>query len=91
MKHIPKDAANEVARLASELMKSFQKTSQVLTMRYKKHGTLHIQCIYPKLSKVIIDQIDTAYGHAIGLNDEQLDFIINYDIKYRMGGTDDEE
>jgi hypothetical protein len=91
MKHIPKDAANEVARLASELMKSFQKTSQILTMRYKKHGTLHIQCIYPKLSKVIIDQIDTAYGHAIGLNDEQLDFIINYDIKYRMGGTDDEE
>lgn len=22
---------------------------------------------------------------------EELDFIINYDIKYRMGGTDDEE
>lgn len=90
IKNIPKDAANEVARLGSELMKSFQKTSQVLTMRYKKHGTLHIQCIYPKLSKVIINQIDTAYGHAIGLNDEQLDFIINYDIKYRMGGADEE-
>jgi hypothetical protein len=91
MKRIPKDAGNEVANLASELMRNFKKTSQVLTMRYKKHGTLHIQCIYPKLSKEIIDQIDIAYGRAIGLNDEQLDFIINYDIKYRMGASDEQE
>ncbi len=25
-----------------------------------------------------------------GFTDEELDFIINYDIKYRMGGADDE-
>lgn len=91
VKRISKDAENEVASLASELMRAFKKTSQVLTMRYKKHGTLHIQCIYPKFSKEIIDKIDIAYGRAIGLNDEQLDFIVNYDIKYRMGGVDDEE
>ena len=91
MNRIPKDAANEVANLGSELMRNFKKTSQVLTMRYKKHGTLHIQCVYPKLSKEIIDQIDIAYGRAIGLNDEQLDFIINYDIKYRMGTAHHEE
>ena len=91
MKRISREAADEVASLASELMKAFKKTSQVLTMRYKKHGTLHIQCIYPKLSKEILDKIDIAYGRAIGLNDEQLDFIINYDIKYRMGGADEEE
>ncbi len=60
-------------------------------MRYKKHGTLHIQCIYPKLSKDIIDEIDVTYGKALGLDGEALDFIINYDIKYRMGGTDDDE
>ncbi|EEE01746.1 MULTISPECIES: Eco57I restriction-modification methylase domain-containing protein [Burkholderia cepacia complex] len=91
VKRIPKDAAIEVANLASALMRDFKKTSQIITMRYKKHGTLHIECIYPKLSKKIIDQIDIAYGRAIGLNDEQLDFIINYDIKYRMGVTDGEE
>lgn len=91
VKRIPKGAESEIVNLASELMSAFKKTSQVLTMRYKKHGTLHIQCIYPKLSKGIIDQIDIAYGRAIGLNDDQLDFIINYDIKYRMGGADEEE
>ncbi len=90
MKRISKSAENEVANLVSKLMSSFKKTSQVLTMRYKKHGTLHIECIYPKLSKEIIDQIDTAYGRAIGLTDEQLDFIINYDIKYRMGASEEE-
>jgi len=26
-----------------------------------------------------------------GFTDEELDFIINYDIKYRMGGADDEQ
>jgi hypothetical protein len=91
MKRISKDAMSDLVRIASNLMKNFNKTSQVLTMRYKKHGTLHIQCIYPKFSKEIIDKIDLAYGYAIGLNDEQLDFIINYDIKYRMGGADDDE
>ena len=91
MRRISRDAANEVARLSDELMNSLEDTSQVLTMHYKKHGTLNIQCIYPKLSKEIIDKIDIAYGRAIGLNDEKLDFIINYDIKYRVGGSDDEE
>ena len=91
LKRIPQGAENEIVNLASELMGAFKKASQVLTMRYKKHGTLHIQCIYPKLSKGIIDQIDIAYGRAIGLNDDQLDFIINYDIKYRMGAADEKE
>lgn len=88
---ISKDEAHDIARLGSDLMRGFKKTSEVLTMRYKKHGTLRIQCIYPKLSKEIIDKIDIAYARAIGLSDEQLDFIVNFDIKYRMGGADDEE
>jgi len=37
------------------------------------------------LSKPIIDEIDRALAHHYGLSDEELDFIINYDVKYRMG------
>ena len=33
----------------------------------------------------IIDEIDTALAAHYGFTDEELDFIINYDIKYRMG------
>jgi len=36
-------------------------------------------------SKSIIDQIDQVPAKHYGLTDEELDFIINYYIKYRMG------
>ena len=40
---------------------------------------------YVKYSKSIIDKIDTILANHYGFTDEELDFIINYDIKYRMG------
>jgi hypothetical protein len=36
-------------------------------------------------SKRIIDEIDTFLAKHYGFTEEELDFIINYDIKYRMG------
>lgn len=38
-----------------------------------------------KISKPIIDEIDTVLARHYGFTDEELDFIVNYDIKYRMG------
>ena len=40
---------------------------------------------YPKKSKKMIDKIDKALTKHYGFTEEELDFIINYDIKYRMG------
>lgn len=40
---------------------------------------------FPKLSKPIIDEIDKVLAKHYGFTEEELDFIINYDIKYRMG------
>ncbi|MDD2776203.1 MAG: hypothetical protein PHU06_09625 [Gallionella sp.] len=42
-------------------------------------------------SKHIIDQVDLELARIIGLSIEETDFIINYDIKYRMGGNDEDE
>lgn len=39
----------------------------------------------PSLSKPIIDEIDSMLAKHYGFLEEELDFIINYDIKYRMG------
>ena len=36
-------------------------------------------------SKPIIDEIDKVLAKHYGFTEEELDFIINYDIKYRMG------
>ena len=40
---------------------------------------------YPKRSKKIIDEIDKCIAKYYNFTEEELDFIINYDIKYRMG------
>lgn len=37
------------------------------------------------LSKSVLDEIDLLLAKHYGFTDEELDFIINYDIKYRMG------
>ena len=33
----------------------------------------------------ITDEIDELFAKHYGFTEEELDFIINYDIKYRMG------
>jgi hypothetical protein len=42
-------------------------------------------------SKVVFDEIDCALARQYGFTDEELDFIINYDIKYRMGRDHENE
>jgi hypothetical protein len=43
------------------------------------------------LSKNIIDKIDLVIGDELGLSAEGKDFFLNFEIKYRMGGSDEEE
>lgn len=52
---------------------------------YKNKGIVRFAQFFPKLSKSIIDEIDKALAKHYGFTEEELDFIINYDIKYRMG------
>ena len=40
---------------------------------------------YPKKSKIFLDKVDTVVSRYFKLFESELDFIINYDIKYRMG------
>jgi hypothetical protein len=40
---------------------------------------------YGARSKFIIDEIDRVLARHYGFTDDELDFIINYDIKYRLG------
>ena len=72
-------------RLAQTLMNDFSEHSRILRMSYSKWGAMDIQCIYPKASKSIIDAIDRLLATHYDCTEEELDFIINYDIKYRMG------
>ena len=51
----------------------------------KSKGTAETQSFIINKSKPIIDQIDCLLAQHYGFTHEELDFIINYDIKYRMG------
>ena len=83
--------ATALVGLGKALMQDLRVNSSNRTMRFR-HDTLTVQCIYPKASKSIIDDIDRLLGKHYGFTEEELDFIINYDIKYRMGvDTEDDE
>ena len=81
-------------RLSDALHESQQNTSHFIVRRQRLTGEVRIQAFFPTRSKPIIDQIDQVLAKHYGFTDEELDFIINYDIKYRMGrdggGGDDD-
>ncbi len=52
---------------------------------------MHKQYFFIKNSKSIIDLIDKVLAKQYGFTEEELDFIINYDIKYRIGPEVEEE
>ncbi len=78
--------AKQLENLGFSLMESFESNrsvkSQCISSKQK-------ECSYdsfvPRKSKPIIDQIDTVLAKHYGFTEEELDYIINYDIKYRMG------
>jgi hypothetical protein len=74
---------NELQKLAHLLTDELLVHSKMRRMSFKGTGELTIQCIYPGKSKSIIDQIDRVLAQHYGFTDEELDFIINYDVKYR--------
>ncbi|MBQ8750546.1 MAG: Eco57I restriction-modification methylase domain-containing protein [Alphaproteobacteria bacterium] len=71
------------------------KNSIYKTVVYKSTGEIKYREYYVRKSKLFIDEIDKVLAKHYGFTDEELDYIINYDIKYRMGdslnGDGDEE
>ena len=57
----------------------------------KQTGEVNYREFYPVLSKSIINEVDMVLAKHYGFTDEELDYIINYDIKYRMGSSGEEE
>ncbi|MDE7465570.1 MAG: Eco57I restriction-modification methylase domain-containing protein [Muribaculaceae bacterium] len=80
-----KEITSEISNLCDQLMTSFKLNSNRRTSYLKTSGKIEYDEYFPKLSKSIIDEIDKLLAKHYGFTDEELDFIINYDIKYRMG------
>lgn len=72
--------------LFSRLMSDYQKNSVI-----SRRGKTEFQEFNWGLSKPIVDEIDTLLAEHYGLNEVELDFVINYDLKIRMGAAPDDE
>ena len=70
----------KLSHLVDDLMDAFQRNCKRIV-----YGSAEVDQYYVSPCKPIIDEIDRVLAEHYGFTDEELDFIINYDIKYRMG------
>ncbi|MBW1803157.1 MAG: hypothetical protein JRJ85_20785, partial [Deltaproteobacteria bacterium] len=83
-----KERGHSFSRFTKTLIEGYQANSIIKERHYSAKGrtfVMHKQYFFLKKSKHIIDNIDRILSEHYGFSDEELDFIINYDIKYRMG------
>ena len=79
---------NDLIELGKKMQIDYRLNSHNIVRNYSKKGrtfTMEKQHFFIKKSKPLIDEIDTVLAKHYGFTEEELDFIINYDIKYRMG------
>lgn len=76
---------SKLITLSSQLMADYKLNKVEKQKVSRLTGDITYEEFYPRKSKPIIDEIDRVLAEHYGFTDEELDFIINYDIKYRMG------
>jgi hypothetical protein len=79
------DVKRNLNQACTLLMEDLRNHSRRRVYHYEKSGRVEYDEFYPKLSKTLIDKIDSILASHYGFTDFDLDFILNYDIKYRMG------
>ena len=75
-------SVNELSSLVNVLMDELRRNSERIV-----YGKAEVDQFYVAPCKPIIDKIDRVLAQYYDFTDEELDFIINYDIKYRMSLT----
>ena len=80
--------------LDRELMTDMKGNATRLRAQYAASGRVEYDQFYPRKSKLITDEIDRVLAVHYALTEEELDFVLSYDIKFRLGSSaedDDEE
>ena len=75
----------ELMSLADRYTTDMVNNSTMLVREQKKTGRTETQSFKIQKSKTLIDEIDAALAKHYDFTTEELDYIVNYDIKYRMG------
>lgn len=83
---LPAEHSTLLQSLQHKLMTELKRESVVKTITTKR-GVIKYQEFRPSSAKPILDDIDLAFAEAVGMTPEQVDWLLNYDIKYRMGDS----
>ena len=83
LKSVVKDIS--LTRLNRKLMDGLRDGAERKMIKTRDGDVIAYAEYYASSCKRILDEIDQVLAKHYGLTDEELDFIINYDIKYRMG------
>jgi hypothetical protein len=75
----------ELETIAARISSSLEAGSEISSATYAVGGAVQYERFRPKLAKAIIDESDVTLARHYGLTEDELDFIVNYDVKYRMG------
>ena len=78
------ELSRDFMNLAKKLVDDEERNKERVVYQ-KKSGKVEYDQYWVAGSKPIIDKIDELLAKHYGFTEEELDFIINYDIKYRMG------
>jgi hypothetical protein len=89
----PKDREIEkkLSELSVELEADYKRNARRYVIESRTRGRNETVTFQNFMSKHIIDEIDRVLAAHYGFTEEELNFIINYDIKYRMGRGEAEE
>lgn len=80
MSALPPSIATQLCRLSERL----EQATRENTSPWRKSGLL-IDSLDSRPLKPLLDEIDVALAQHYDFTDNDLDFIINYDLKYRLG------
>lgn len=81
---------DRLALAGQAYLNDLDENSVMLTREQRQTGTTQTQSFKIQRSKALIDEIDRLLAPHFGFDEEELDFIINYDVKYRMGADEDD-
>jgi hypothetical protein len=77
--------------LSDELMRSLTRHATRKVISTKQGHKIEYDEMNAVHSKSVIDKVDIALAQVFGLSSTELEFITNYDLKYRVGSEAEEE
>ncbi len=76
--------SEDLERLAIRLEEDIKVHTSISTRNTKEHS-IELEEYRMSASKGILDEIDRVLGRYYGLSNEEIEFVVSYDGKYRMG------